>query len=204
MTNPIELEEKYGAHNYHPLPVMLTRASGIYCWDINNKQYIDMMSAYSAISHGHCHPKLVKKLTEQAQTLAVTSRAFYSNKLGEFLEKACELTGLDRALPMNTGAEAVETAIKAARKWAYLIKKIPENQAEIIVCKDNFHGRTTTIISMSTESQYRKGFGPYTPGFKFVDYGDSEALEKAITSNTAMFLVEPIQGESGIHIPPAG
>jgi ornithine--oxo-acid transaminase len=204
MTNPIELEEKYGAHNYHPLPVMLTRASGIYCWDNNDKKYIDMMSAYSAISHGHCHPKLVKVLTQQAQTLAVSSRAFYSNKLGEFLKKACELTGLDRALPMNTGAEAVETAIKAARKWAYTVKKIPENQAEIIVCHDNFHGRTTTIISMSTEAQYRKGFGPYTAGFKFVPYGDSNALEKAITSNTAMFLVEPIQGESGIHIPPNG
>lgn len=204
MTNPIELEGKYGAHNYHPLPVMLTRASGIYCWDNNNKQYIDMMSAYSAISHGHCHPKLVNVLTQQAQILAVSSRAFYSDKLGEFLEKACELTGLDRALPMNSGAEAVETAIKAARKWAYTVKKVPENQAEIIVCKDNFHGRTTTIISMSTEAQYRNGFGPYTPGFKFVDYGDSEALSKAITSNTAMFLVEPIQGESGIHIPPEG
>jgi ornithine--oxo-acid transaminase len=200
--NPIELENKYGARNYSPLPVILTKAAGIYCWDENGKKYIDMMSAYSAISHGHCHPRLVKVLFQQAQTLAVTSRAFYSDKLGPFLKKACEVTGLPKALPMNSGAEAVETAIKAARKWAYTIKKIPENQAEIIVCKDNFHGRTTTIVSFSTEAQYRNGFGSFTPGFKVVTYGNLEELEKAITPNTAAFLVEPIQGEAGIHIPP--
>jgi ornithine--oxo-acid transaminase len=200
----IELENKYGAHNYLPLPVTLVRASGIYCWDEKGKQYIDMMSAYSAVSHGHCHPRLVAALSHQAQTLDVISRAFYSDKLGVFLKKACELTGMARALPMNSGAEAVETALKAARKWAYTVKKVPDNQAEIIVCQDNFHGRTTTLISLSTEAQYRKGFGPFTAGFKCIPYGDSDALQAAITPFTAAFLVEPVQGEAGIHIPPAG
>ena len=200
----IEFERLYGAHNYEPLPVVLTRGEGVYVWDDGGKQYIDMMSAYSAVSHGHCHPKLVNVLTEQAQTLAMVSRAFYTNKLSLFLKKICEMTGQDKALPMNTGAEAVETALKAARKWAYTIKKVPHDKAEIIVCEGNFHGRTTTIVSMSSEAQYRTGFGPLTPGFKLVPYGDAAALEKAITPNTAAFLVEPIQGEAGIIVPPTG
>lgn len=202
--NPIELEDQYGANNYHPLPVVLTRGEGIYCFDTSGKRYIDMMSAYSALSHGHCHPRLLKALLKQATSLSLTSRAFYSDRLGPFLEKACQLTGLSRAIPINSGAEAVETAIKATRKWAYTIKKIPLDQAEIIVCADNFHGRTTTIISMSSEPQYRYGFGPYTPGFKIIPFGDASALKEAITPCTAAFMVEPIQGESGIRIPTAG
>lgn len=200
----IERERLYGAHNYEPMPVVLTRGEGVYVWDVEGKRYIDMMSAYSAVSHGHCHPELVKALSDQAHTLAVVSRAFYTDKLGTFLQKACEMTGQERALAMNSGAEAVETALKAARKWAYLKKKVPENQAEIIVCENNFHGRTISIVSMSSEPQYRSGFGPFTPGFKIISYGDSQALEKAITPNTAAFLVEPIQGEAGIIVPPAG
>lgn len=200
----IESEQTYGAHNYQPLPVILQRGKGVYVWDVDNKQYIDMMSAYSAVSHGHCHPTLVKVLQKQATTLAVVSRAFYTDQLGLFLKKVCEVTGMDKALPMNSGAEAVETAIKAARKWGYLIKKIPDNQAEIIVCDGNFHGRTTTIVGFSSEAQYRLGFGPFTPGFKSIPYGDADALEKAITPHTAAFLVEPIQGEAGIIVPPAG
>lgn len=201
---PVELENKYGAHNYHPLPVMITRASGIYVWDEHDKKYMDMMSAYSAINHGHSHPRLVNALTQQANAVAVVSRAFYSDKLGAFLQKACELTGMARALPMNTGAEAVETALKAARKWAYKVKGVPENKAEIIACTHNFHGRTISIVAMSTEDQYRDGFGPFPDGFKIVPYGDASALEKAITPNTAAFIVEPIQGEAGIIVPPAG
>jgi ornithine--oxo-acid transaminase len=204
MKDPQSLEKEYGAQNYLPLPVILTRASGIYCWDDKGNQYIDMMSAYSALSHGHCHPQLVAELTKQAQTLSLTSRAYYSDKLGPFLEKICQITRLPRALPMNTGAEAVETAIKAARKWAYIVKKIPQNQAEIIVCNNNFHGRTITIISMSTEEQYRNGFGPLTPGFKTIPYNDVQALANAINENTAAFLVEPIQGEAGIQVPTEG
>jgi ornithine--oxo-acid transaminase len=204
MKEIIALEDKYGAHHYHPLPVMLVRASGIYCWDDEGNKYIDMMSAYSALSHGHAHPKLVSVLHHQAQTLALTSRAFYSNTLAPFLQKACELTGRDKALPMNTGAEAVETALKASRKWGYTVKKIPDNQAEIIVCENNFHGRTTSIVGFSSEPQYRFGFGPFAPGFKQIPYGDSAALKRAITPNTAAFLVEPIQGEAGICVPPAG
>lgn len=200
----IEQERAYGAHNYEPLPVVLTRGEGVYVWDKNGKQYIDMMSAYSAVSHGHCHPRLVKVLVEQAQTLAMVSRAFYTDKLGLFLKKICEMTGQEKALPMNTGAEAVETALKAARKWAYTVKKVPKDQAEIIVCDGNFHGRTITIVSMSAEPQYRAGFEPLTPGFKQIPYGDADALLKAITPNTAAFLVEPIQGEAGIVVPPAG
>lgn len=200
----MQLEKKYGAHNYSPLPVVITRAAGIYAWDINGKQYIDMMSAYSALSHGHCHPKLISALTEQAQRLTLTSRAFCSDKLGLFLQKACEMTGMDRALPMNTGAEGVETALKAVRKWAYTVKKVPEDCAEIIVCNDNFHGRTIAIIAMSTEAQYRDGFGPFPAGFRHVPYGDLNALAAAITPHTAAFLVEPIQGEAGIHVPPDG
>ncbi|MGB6976886.1 MAG: ornithine--oxo-acid transaminase [Gammaproteobacteria bacterium] len=202
--NYIAIEECYGAHNYLPLPVVLVKGQGVYVWDEDGKQYLDMMSAYSAISHGHCHPRLVQALTEQANRLAVVSRAFYSDKLGLFLRRACELTEQDKALPMNSGAEAVETSIKAARKWAYTVKGVQENQAEVIICEGNFHGRTTTIISMSSEPQYRFGFGPYTPGFIRIPYGDANALEKAISDNTAAFLVEPIQGESGIRIPPAG
>lgn len=204
MNKYIELESQYGAHNYHPLPVVLTKGEGVYLWDIDGKKYIDMMSAYSAISHGHCHPRLVAALTKQAQQLAVCSRAFYSDNLGTFLQKACELTGQDRALAMNSGAEAVETAIKAARKWAYTDKGVATDKAEIIVCNGNFHGRTTTIVSFSSEPQYKNDFGPLTQGFKEIPYGDAEALEKAITSNTAAFLVEPIQGEAGIVVPPAG
>lgn len=204
MQNFIELEAQYGAHNYKPLPVVLTRGEGAYVWDTEGKRYLDMMSAYSAISHGHCHPRLVAALTEQAQRLAVPSRAFYSDKLGLFLKRLCELTGQDKALAMNSGAEAVETAIKAARKWAYTVKGVPVDQAEIIACTGNFHGRTTTIVSMSSEQQYKSGFGPLTPGFKLIPYGDAEALEKAITTNTAAFIVEPIQGEAGIVMPPEG
>lgn len=204
MNSAIELEDRYGAHNYKPLPVVLTRGEGVYVWDVDGKRYLDMMSAYSAISHGHCHPRLVAALTEQAKRLAVPSRAFFSDKLGLFLQKLCQLTGMEKALAMNSGAEAVETAIKAARKWAYTIKKIPTDQAEIIACEGNFHGRTTTIVSMSTEHQYRFGFGPLTPGFKIIPYGDADALEQAITPNTAAFIVEPIQGEAGIRMPPEG
>lgn len=200
----IEFENLYGAHNYSPLPVVLTRGQGIYLWDDAGKRYIDMMSAYSAVSHGHCHPKLVKALQEQAGQLGVVSRSFFSDKLGPFLELVCKLTGFDKALPMNTGAEAVETALKAARKWAYTIKGVAENQAEIIACTGNFHGRTIAIVGMSTEPQYRSGFGPFPPGFKIIPYGDAKALENAITPNTAAFLVEPIKGEGGIILPPSG
>jgi len=205
MKNPIiDLEQRYGAQNYQPLPIVLVRGEGVYVWDDAGNRYMDMMGAYSAVSHGHCHPKLVKVLTEQAQTLAVVSRAFYTDKLGLFLKKVCEATGQERALPMNTGAEAVETALKAARKWAYTVKKVPADQAEIIVCRGNFHGRTIAIVGMSSEKQYRDGFGPFPAGFKQIDFGDASALEKAITPNTAAFLVEPIQGENGIIVPPAG
>ena len=204
MSTNLELEEKYCAHNYHPLPVVLTRGKGANVWDENGKQYLDMMSAYSAVSHGHANPRLLEVLRNQAETLCIVSRAFYTDKLGPFLELACELTGQDMALPMNTGAEAVETAVKAARRWGYEAKGIEQDKAEIIVCTGNFHGRTTTIISFSAEKDYQKNFGPLTPGFKIVEYGDVDALEAAITPNTAAFLVEPIQGEGGIVIPPKG
>ncbi|HLB42333.1 MAG TPA: ornithine--oxo-acid transaminase [Gammaproteobacteria bacterium] len=205
MTNPIiEHEQLYCAHNYLPLPVVLVRGQGVYVWDDTGKRYIDMMSAYSAVNHGHCHPKILKVLQEQANTLGIVSRSFYTDKLGVFLERACQLTNFDKAIPMNSGVEAVETAIKAARKWAYLIKEVPQHQAEIIVCEGNFHGRTITAISMSTVPQYKDKFGPYTPGFKIITYGDADQLEKAMTGHTAAFLVEPIQGEGGIHVPPPG
>src|SRR5210317_1355483 len=204
MSTNLELEEKYCAHNYHPLPVVLTRGKGANVWDENGKQYLDMMSAYSAVSHGHANPRLLEVLRNQAETLCIVSRAFYTDKLGPFLELACELTGQDMALPMNTGAEAVETAIKAARKWAYTVKGVADDKAEIIACSGNFHGRTTTIIAMSDEPQYKAGFGPFAPGFPIVEYGSIEALESAINENTAAFLVEPIQGEGGIVVPPAG
>lgn len=204
MSNAIELEAQYGASNYHPLPVVLVKGEGVHVWDVNGKCYIDMMSAYSAVSHGHCHPRLVKALTDQAKNLAIVSRAYYTDKLGAFLKKACELTGQERALPMNSGAEAVETALKGARKWGYTVKGIPQDKAEIIVCNGNFHGRTIAIVGMSSEPQYRFGFGPFPQGFIQIPYGDADALEKAITKNTAAFLVEPIQGEGGIIIPPEG
>ncbi len=200
----IDLENIHGAHNYQPLPVVLVRGKGVHVWDDQGKRYLDMMSAYSAVSHGHCHPRLVKALAQQAKQLAVCSRAFYHDRLGPFLAKACALTGFDQALPMNSGAEAVETALKAARKWAYQVKGVPQETAEIIVCRNNFHGRTLAAISMSSEPQYRAGFGPFLPGFKLIPYGDAQALAAAITPATAAFLVEPIQGEGGIIVPPAG
>ncbi len=204
MTSRIDLEARYCAQNYKPLPVVLTRGEGVYVWDTDGKKYLDLMSAYSAVSHGHAHPRLVKLVQEQVARLSVVSRAFFSDKLGPFLERACELTGQDMALPMNTGAEAVETAIKAARKWAYTVKGVAADKAEIIACSGNFHGRTIAIITMSDEPQYQNGFGPFPDGFRTVEYGDIGALEAAINKNTAAFLVEPIQGEGGIIIPPAG
>ncbi len=204
MTTTIERENRFCAQNYHPLPVVLVRGEGVYVWDDQGRKYLDMMSAYSAVSHGHAHPRLVAAATEQIKTLSIVSRAYYTDRLGAFLEKACELTGQDKALPMNTGAEAVETAIKAARKWAYVKKRVPADQAEIIACEGNFHGRSITIVGLSSEPQYRDGFGPYPAGLKLIPYGDTAALEQAISPNTAAFLVEPIQGEGGIIIPPAG
>ena len=200
----IELEDRYCAHNYHPLPVVLVRGEGPYVWDDQGRRYVDMMSAYSAVSHGHAHPRIVAALIEQAQSLNIVSRAFHSDRLGAFLELACTLTGQDMALPMNTGAEAVETALKAVRKWAWKAKGVPDGQAEIIACEGNFHGRTIAVCGLSTERQYREGFGPFPPGLRTVPYGDAAALEAAITPHTAAFLVEPIQGEGGIVIPPAG
>ncbi len=200
----MDTENKFCAHNYHPLPVVLTHGEGVWLWDDKGNKYMDMMSAYSAVSHGHTHPRMLKALTEQASKLAITSRAFYTDKLAPFLEKLCAISGMDMALPMNTGAEAVETGIKAARLWGYNVKGIPDNQAEIIVVQDNFHGRTTTVVSFSSDEEYKKGFGPFTPGFKIVPYGDVEAMRDAVTDNTCAILVEPIQGEAGIKIPPAG
>jgi ornithine--oxo-acid transaminase len=204
MSERIDLEARYCAQNYHPLPVVLTRAEGAYVWDENGKKYLDMMSAYSAVSHGHGHERLVKLVQEQVGRLNIVSRAFYTDKLGPFLEKACTLTGQDMALPMNTGAEAVETALKAARKWAYTVKGVADDKAEIIACTGNFHGRTTMVGAMSDEPQYKAGFGPFPPGFLLVEYGNIDALEDAINENTAAFLVEPIQGEGGIVVPPPG
>jgi ornithine--oxo-acid transaminase len=200
----IELENHYCAHNYHPLRVVLQRGKGVWLWDVNGKRYLDMMSAYSAVSFGHSHPALIAALTAQAERLAVTSRAYHSDQLGPFLQQLCEMTGQPRALPMNTGAEAVETALKAARKWGHKVKGIADNSAEIIVCNGNFAGRTTTIVGFSSEAQYRDGFGPFAPGFVSVPFGDADALEAAITPRTAAFLVEPIQGEAGIKVPPSG
>jgi len=202
--NSIELEDLYCAQNYHPLPIVLTKGKGVFVWDDKGNRYFDMMSAYSAVSHGHLNPQLVKTLNTQLENLAVVSRAFYTDKLGPFLERACELTGLEKALPMNTGAEAVETAIKAARKWAYTKKCVEANKAEIITCEGNFHGRTIAVVGFSTEEQYKTGFGPFPAGFKSIPFNDSQALENAITKNTAAFLVEPIQGEGGIVVPDEG
>src|SRR6516162_3279159 len=202
--HPIEQERRYSAHNYDPLPVVLARGQGAHLFDTAGRRYIDMMSAYSAASHGHAHPRILGALTEQAHRLAVPSRAYYNDRLGPFLAELCRLAGLDAALPMNTGAEAVETAIKAARRWGYRIKGIPADRAEIIVADGNFHGRTTTVISFSTEADYRDGLGPFTAGFRAVPFGDLAAVEAAITRHTAAVLVEPIQGEAGIIVPPAG
>ncbi len=204
MNKHIELESRYCAHNYRPLPVVLTRGEGVYVWDEAGKKYLDMMSAYSAVSHGHAHPRLVELVRRQVGELNIVSRAFHTDKLGPFLQRACELTGQDMALPMNTGAEAVETAIKAARKWAYTVKGVANDRAEIIACSGNFHGRTLAIVAMSDESQYQDGFGPFPPGFRIVEYGNIDALESAINANTAAFLIEPIQGEGGIVVPPKG
>ena len=202
--NVMELESRHSAHNYEPLPVVLARGQGAYLWDTAGRRYVDMMSAYSAASHGHSHPRILAALEAQARRLAVPSRAYYNDRLGPFLAKLTGLTGLDAALPMNTGAEAVETAIKAARQWGYRVKGVPRDRAEIIVANGNFHGRTTTIISFSSEPDYRDGFGPFTPGFRSVPFGDLAALEQTITPETVAVLVEPIQGEAGIIIPPAG
>ena len=199
----IALEDKYGAHNYHPLPVVLSRGEGVYVWDVEGKKYYDFLSAYSAVNQGHCHPKIVGAMTEQAHTLTLTSRAFYNDMLGKFEKYATETFHFDKLLPMNTGAEAVETALKLCRKWAYEKKGIPENAAKIIVCNNNFHGRTTTIISFSNDETARKNFGPYTEGFIKVAYDNLEALEETLENNTniAGFLVEPIQGEAGVYVP---
>jgi ornithine--oxo-acid transaminase len=202
--SPAELECRYGAANYHPLPVTLSRGAGVWLFDTAGRRHLDMMSAYSAVSFGHGHPTLVRALVEQAERLAVTSRAFHTDQLGPFLRAICETTGMAKALPMNTGAEAVETAVKAARKWGYKVKGIAEGRAEIIVAAGNFAGRTTTIVGFSSEPQYRDGFGPFAPGFVSVPFGDADALDAAITPNTAAFLVEPVQGEAGIIVPPAG
>jgi ornithine--oxo-acid transaminase len=204
MSDIIALERRYGATNYDPLPIVLSRGEGVWLWDNQERRYLDMLSAYSAVSFGYGHPKLLAAFIEQAKRLAVTSRAFHSDTLPPFLARLCEVTGMDRALPMSTGAEGVETAIKCARKWAYVVKKVPRDQAEIIVCAGNFHGRTTTIVGFSSEPQYRDGFGPYSSGFRHVPFGDTAALAAAITPNTAAFLVEPVQGEAGIIVPPEG
>lgn len=200
----IKLTEKYSAHNYHPIPVVISKGEGVWVWDVDGRKYMDMLSAYSALNQGHRHPRIVEALKSQADLLTLTSRAFYNDRMGSFSKKLCELSGMDKCLMMNSGAEAVETAIKMCRKWAYNLKKVPEGKAEIIVCENNFHGRTTTIVSFTTEKQYQRGFGPFTPGFKAIPYGDADALEAAITDNTAAFLVEPIQGEGGVIVPPDG
>jgi ornithine--oxo-acid transaminase len=200
----IEMDLARGAHNYRPIDVVLQRAKGIYLWDVEGRRYIDMMSAYSTASLGHSHPAVLKTLARQARSLDVTSRAFYNDQLPQWLNLLTSLAGMDKALPMNTGAEAVETALKLARKWGETVKGIPRNKSEIIACSDNFHGRTLALVSLSTEPQYRENFGPFMPGFKTVPFGDAQALAKAITPRTAAFIVEPIQGEAGIRVPPAG
>jgi ornithine--oxo-acid transaminase len=200
----MQLEARYCAHNYEPIPVVLARGEGAHLWDTAGRRYVDMMSAYSAASHGHGHPRILAALEAQARRLAVPSRAYYNDRLGPFLAELCRVTGLDAALPMNSGAEAVETAIKAARRWGYRVKGVAKDRAEIIVAGGNFHGRTTTIISFSSEADYRDGFGPFTPGFRSVPFGDIAAVERAITPETVAVLMEPIQGEAGIIVPPAG
>ena len=200
----IEIEDKYGAHNYKPLSVVLSEGKGVWVWDVEGKKYLDCLSAYSAVNQGHCHPRVVKAMVDQAQKLALTSRAFRNDKLGKFYKKLVDLTGYSRVLPMNSGAEAVESAIKIARKWAYVVKGVPKYQAEIIVAAGNFHGRTVTIVSFSTEQFYKEAFGPFTPGFKVVTYGNIEEMKAAISPNTAAVMLEPIQGENGVVLPPDG
>jgi len=196
--------DRWSARNYASLPVVIARGEGVWVWDVEGNKYLDCLSAYSAVNQGHCNPRIIAALVEQAERCTLTSRAFQNDKLGPFLEQLCDLVGYDKALPMNTGAEAVETAIKTARKWGYKVKGVAADQAEIIVCADNFHGRTTTIVGFSTEEQYKDGFGPFTPGFPVVEYGDIESLRAAINENTVGFLVEPIQGEGGVIVPPDG
>jgi ornithine--oxo-acid transaminase len=200
----IEIEEKYGAHNYHPLDVVIEKAEGVWVWDVDGKKYLDCLAAYSAVNQGHCHPRIIKSLREQAGKVTLTSRAFRNDQLPLLCKELSELTGYEMVLPMNSGAEAVETALKAVRKWGYNVKKVPANCAEIIACTNNFAGRTISIVSFSTEEQYKNGFGPMTPGYKIVKYGDIDEFEKAITPNTVAFIVEPIQGEGGVIIPPEG
>lgn len=200
----IQLEETYSAHNYHPLDVVIERAEGVWVYDVEGRKYLDCLAAYSAVNQGHCHPKIKAAMLAQLDKVTLTSRAFRNDQMGPFLKELCDLTGYEMALPMNTGAEAVETAVKAARKWGYKVKGVKTNKAEIIVCNGNFHGRTTTVISFSSEPQYKEDFGPFTPGFVMVPYGDIEALREAINPNTVAFLVEPIQGEGGVVVPPEG
>ncbi|ADH98057.1 ornithine--oxo-acid transaminase [Salisediminibacterium selenitireducens] len=200
----IEVTEKYGARNYHPLPIVIAKAEGVWVEDPEGNRYIDMLSAYSAVNQGHRHPKIIQALKDQADRITLTSRAFHNDQLGAFYEKVSKMTNKDMVLPMNTGAEAVETAVKAVRRWAYRVKGVPENQAEIIVCEENFHGRTMTAVSLSSNEAYKKDFGPMLPGIKVIPYGDLNALKEAITPNTAAFLFEPIQGEAGINMPPEG
>lgn len=200
----IELENQYGAHNYHPLDIVISKAQGVWVWDVEGNKYMDFLAAYSAVNQGHCHPRIFKAMADQAQKVTLTSRAFRNDQLGNYCKKLGQLCKMEMVLPMNSGAEAVETAIKAARKWGYQIKGVPDDQAEIIVCCNNFHGRTTTIVGFSSESAYRDGFGPFSPGFVLVPYADADAIAKAITPNTVAVLLEPIQGEGGIIIPPKG
>lgn len=203
-TDYLALEAEYGARNYKPLDVVLTRGEGVYVWDVDGKRYLDGLSAYSAVNQGHCHPKILKAMVDQASRLTLTSRAFRNDQLGLFYEEVCKLTGSHAVLPMNTGVEAVESAIKVSRKWGYEVKGVQPNQAEVIVCSDNFHGRTISVVGFSTDPVSTTNFGPFSPGFKVVPYGDADAFEAAITSNTVAFLVEPIQGEAGVIMPPAG
>ncbi len=200
----IDEVEAYSAHNYHPLPVVLERGEGVWVWDVDGTRYMDMLAAYSAVNQGHRHPRILEAARAQMERLTLTSRAFHNDQMGPFLRELCAITGFERALPMNTGAEAVETAIKMVRKWGYQTKGIPDDSAEIIVCANNFHGRTTTIVGFSSEAQYRAGFGPFAPGFRIVPYGDARAFEDAITEHTVGFLVEPLQGEGGVVVPPEG
>lgn len=200
----IELEESYSAHNYHPLDVVIERGEGVWVYDVEGRKYLDCLSAYSAVNQGHCHPKIRQAAIEQMGRITLTSRAFYNDQMGPFLQELCQLTGYEMALPMNSGAEAVETAVKAARKWGYEVKGVPDGQAEVIVCRGNFHGRTTTVVGFSSEASYKRHFGPFTPGFVLIPYGDAAALEAAITPNTVAFMVEPIQGEGGVVMPPEG
>jgi len=200
----IEIEEKYGAHNYHPLDVVIEKANGVWVWDVDGNKYLDCLAAYSAVNQGHCHPRIIKVMKEQAEKVTLTSRAFRNDQLPLLCKELCDLTGYEMMLPMNSGAEAVETALKAVRKWGYKIKGVEENKAEIIACTNNFAGRTISIVSFSTEEQYKDGFGPLTPGYKIVKFGDIEELKKSITPNTVGFLIEPIQGEGGVIVPPEG